>query len=607
MMKTSSLQSSADSFPSIDDQSKDVFIYLGENIEEQIGGLSSATKNHHDRPNKRQSFLLPRRSSKVPKDVVKVLIHPWVKVIPSGTFSNCGRLREIQFGFATSNKNDGFSDTKNADGGDSNSSRGTNHHHHPRQQQHACVLEVIGESAFSHCVSLKHVALPPSLKRIHKSAFEGCLTLISVEMCHGLTRIDDRAFCDCYGLKNIAIPDTVELVGESVVTMRKYTATLDEEDAATDVKTGSGDKEEEEDVRQTEDPVVRSLRKRFQDLPIHHLCYYFHQLYTKNYDSMDEKDISRLVEDVTSHGSGGNSKSSTDSFGMTPLHLLACSACPNSPKLLKVLLDRVYDNHESNDNTDYSVLTKDSWGNYPIHYAVRCNAPIEVVQLLIEAQLVNHNSSSDTTANDSNREQPPHLRHRRKEPPYWRGLLDLACDLASLPVTKFLIEASVKDRIDGLQCPAWKEDVRSMIFTYQDEEEDMSDRTTNALENLQYQRQPKPFLASSRSRQQLVKAVEKRLQWYKFQESLSLLELSVWKATLNSSSTDYIMEENNRQSRENCRIHCGAEFVTMNVLDFLGSFEDQQLTAWKKKEKKCSIPLLPTPNPWGTVPALRHL
>jgi hypothetical protein len=33
-------------------------------------------------------------------------------------------------------------------------------------------------------------------------------------MCHGLTKIDDRAFCDCYGLKNIAIPDTVEVVGE---------------------------------------------------------------------------------------------------------------------------------------------------------------------------------------------------------------------------------------------------------------------------------------------------------------------------------------------------------------------------------------------------------
>mmetsp|Transcript_34974 Transcript_34974/g.84664 ORF Transcript_34974/g.84664 Transcript_34974/m.84664 type:complete len:607 (+) Transcript_34974:138-1958(+) len=606
-MKTSPFQSSADSFPSVPQSSKDVFIYFGEDLFEDIG---LSTKNYH--PKKQQSPSFLSSNKKVPKDVVKVLIHPWVKVIPNGTFSKCDRLQEVQFGFANRiNDND-----TNGGGGDGSTRSSANHGDDAPassfiQNDYHCALEIIGESAFSHCVSLKHVALPPSLKWIQKSAFEGCLTLLSVELCHGLlTRIDDRAFCDCYGLKNIAIPDSVEFVGESVVAMRKYTTTTTFDDDNDDEE----DTTDADDDRVMEDPLVRSLRKRFVDLPIHRLCYFFHQLYP-DYDSMDEKDISLLVEDIATSHSDGNSKSATtDSFGMTPLHLIACSARPNSA-LLKVLLDRVYKDGSTNSSDDddyycYSVLTKDSWGNYPIHYAVRCNAPLEIVQLLIEYQLANHSGLDDTTTISKNQEQPPHLRHRRKEPPYWKGLLDLACNLASLPITKFLMEASMKDRIEALQCPAWKEDVQSIIFSYQ--EGDEQERQSDFEKKRQFHRVPKS-LTIPQSRLQLIKAVEKRLEWYKFQEPLSLLELAVWKAKWSSASaTSGSMDENQQQQqeyyRENFRIHCGTECVTMNVLDFLGSFEDQQqmAIAWKKKKKK-SIPLLPTPNPWGTVPALRHL
>ncbi|KAL3931760.1 MAG: hypothetical protein SGBAC_011155 [Bacillariaceae sp.] len=543
-MAASLFRSSADSSPSIP-QSTDVFIYVGEALENTIG-QATRTKSHP-----KKQVLLP--SSEVPKDLVKVLIHPSVKIIPNGTFSKCERLQEIQFGFSN------------------NSSIG-------KQNGSCCALEVIGESAFSRCISLKNVALPKSLKWIRKSAFEGCLTLMSVELCHGLARIDDRAFGDCYGLKNVAIPDTVELVGESVFTIRKYPATFDDEEDAT-ISNGN-------ENNASEDPML-------------------HPDYD---DYMDEEDISQMIEDI----SQSDGSKTTDSFGMTPLHLVACSACPN-PKLVRVILDRVYSgsnnkkkkkNNYYTKNDEYSVLTKDSWGNYPIHYAVRCNAPIEVVELLIDAQLANH-TPDDTK--DDNKELPLHLRHRRKEPPYWKGLLDLACKSASLPLTKFLIEASVKDRIDALPCLAWKENVRSMIFSYQEDQDEDKPDLRNDPENKKENRpQPKQQLTAPQSRLQLTKAVEKRLEWYKFQEQLSLLELSVWKANLSSTSddSDRNMEENQR-NRENCRIHCGAEFVTIYVLDFLGNFEDQHKAA--KKKRKQSIPLLPTPNPWATVPALRYL
>lgn len=157
--------------------------------------------------------------------------------------------------------------------------------------------------------------------------------------------------------------------------------------------------------------------------------------------------------------------------------------------------------------------------------------------------------------------------------------MDLACyNLASARVIKLLIEESMKDCIDALPCPAWKQDVQSMILQYQqEEEEDENAELTNALEN-KYQQQPKKKPRIYRqSAQQLIKAVEKRLELYKFQETLSVLELAVWKAKLSSDSGSnsgsmmmtMVEEEENQRNREDCRIHCGAEFVTMHVLEGL--------------------------------------
>ena len=118
----------------------------------------------------------------------------------------------------------------------------------------------------------------------------------------------------------MTIPDTVELVGESVGTMREYDDDEDEDDEEEDAADG-----DEEDDHRAEDPLIRSLRRRFQDFPLHHLYNFFHQLHPGS-DSMDEKDISQMVEDTINQS--GNSKS-TDSFGMTPLHILASSTCPD--------------------------------------------------------------------------------------------------------------------------------------------------------------------------------------------------------------------------------------------------------------------------------------
>lgn len=348
--------------------------------------------------------------------------------------------------------------------------------------------------------------------------------------------------------------------------MRNYTATFEHEHEDTATTMTEGGRDADDSSSEDPTPLVQCLQNRFQNLPIHRICHCFHQLHP---DSLDEKEIAQLIEDITvtnqsdGAGDGNSSKRTTDCFGMTPLHVLACSSRPH-PKLLKVLLDRS-NKGNSHDDYYYSVLTKDGCGNYPIHHAVRCNAPIEIVQLLIEAQFLHHHSSTGW----------------QQEPPsFWKGLLDLACyNVASARVIKLLIEGSMKDSIDALPCPAWKQDVQSMILQYQqeEEEEDENAELTNGLEN-KYQQQPnkKPRLCLQ-SAQQLIKAVEKRLELYKFQETLSVLELAVWKVKLISDTGDdsgsrmmtMVEEEENQRNREVCRIHCGAEFVTMHVLEGL--------------------------------------
>jgi hypothetical protein len=47
-------------------------------------------------------------------------------------------------------------------------------------------------------------------------------------------------------------------------------------------------------------------------------------------------------------------------------------------------------------------------------------------------------------------------------------------------------------------------------------------------------------------------------------------------------------------------VNCGDQVVISNVLPFLGKYDEQE-------KKKKSIPLMPTPNPRATYPALRHL
>ena len=65
-------------------------------------------------------------------------------------------------------------------------------------------LEVIGESAFYVCTSLKEVVMPKSLKVIGSRAFAGCVNLERIIYTGEPPQIGDKAF---YGCDKLTIED----------------------------------------------------------------------------------------------------------------------------------------------------------------------------------------------------------------------------------------------------------------------------------------------------------------------------------------------------------------------------------------------------------------
>ena len=83
-------------------------------------------------------------------------------------------------------------------------------------------MEEIGDKAFYEFIKLESVILPPTIKRIGKSSFYKCSSLKTIDFsqCTQLEEIGDQAFYKC-ALKEIVIPDSVEVIGRSAFASNK--------------------------------------------------------------------------------------------------------------------------------------------------------------------------------------------------------------------------------------------------------------------------------------------------------------------------------------------------------------------------------------------------
>lgn len=74
-------------------------------------------------------------------------------------------------------------------------------------------IQIIGDSAFTYCISLAEVILPNGVKEIESSAFSYCYALSKITLPDTVTTIGDLAFYDCRSLTEITIPAGVTAIG----------------------------------------------------------------------------------------------------------------------------------------------------------------------------------------------------------------------------------------------------------------------------------------------------------------------------------------------------------------------------------------------------------
>eukprot|EP00584_Thalassiosira_punctigera_P027094 CAMPEP_0172579180 /NCGR_PEP_ID=MMETSP1067-20121228/139114_1 /TAXON_ID=265564 ORGANISM="Thalassiosira punctigera, Strain Tpunct2005C2" /NCGR_SAMPLE_ID=MMETSP1067 /ASSEMBLY_ACC=CAM_ASM_000444 /LENGTH=448 /DNA_ID=CAMNT_0013371889 /DNA_START=78 /DNA_END=1420 /DNA_ORIENTATION=+ len=207
-------------------------------------------------------------------------------------------------------------------------------------------LEDVGSYAFQCCGSLKRVAIPASVTRIRGFAFEHCDGLFSITLPRRLHEIGLLAFLKCNSLRNISISSGCEVVGD--VLFNQQAALV-------------------EAIGPRARAISKAIMHRFDELPIHQLCY------DQQYHLPNET-LQNLKEAIRAADLPENIGAQRDCLGMTPLHLLACST-RHSIGLYQFLIEKYPKN----------LIAEDVWGGISILYAFWGNVPPEIVQLLIQS------------------------------------------------------------------------------------------------------------------------------------------------------------------------------------------------------------------------------
>mmetsp|Transcript_40677 Transcript_40677/g.98275 ORF Transcript_40677/g.98275 Transcript_40677/m.98275 type:complete len:594 (+) Transcript_40677:274-2055(+) len=211
-------------------------------------------------------------------------------------------------------------------------------------------LQRIHRSAFESCKSLKSVALPQSVIVIDQGSFRGCRSLAAMELPDGLEWIMSKAFADCDSLRLIALPKNQTERGEYAKNAFSGCSILEG-------RCFGGD-------------LIVSLTHRFDDLPIHRLCY-----------NAGNADVN--VEDLAAH-MGHDARmmdaSSVDAFGLTPLHILGMSSKPRED-LFRLLTNRL----------PIEVLSQtDNENNRPVDYLCHNEASntVNLMQMVLQRTML---------------------------------------------------------------------------------------------------------------------------------------------------------------------------------------------------------------------------
>jgi len=311
-------------------------------------------------------------NAQIPKHVTHVFVDASVKFIDKEAFSRKRKLVEVIFGSSACINNS--------------------------SQQQRINLQTIGYDAFSNCRLLARIELPPTITEIRDDAFSNGKSLVQVKLPHGLKWMGERTFADCTSLKLIRIPETVEELGFRVFVNCRNLVSVELMEGLLVI----GEKAFEHcaSLRNVAVPSTvevveanaflnclkleqrfpytaelhKALRHRFDDCPMHRMCYQ---------QAFPETNATAMEHDDIGQWSTG---ASLDCFGMTPLHLLSLSTVPNM-QLLKDLLQQL-------PNCTQLAQTKDRWNQSPydylfLHlYSNETSGTRELMEYMIEVTLL---------------------------------------------------------------------------------------------------------------------------------------------------------------------------------------------------------------------------
>jgi hypothetical protein len=408
-------------------------------------------------------------------------------------------------------------------------------------------IESIGEAAFAACI-FTNFRIPLLITVIPEYMLNNCRSMFSLELSENVTEIEVCAFRYCYCLRNVAIPPNAYLGGDEIF--------IDEEDKEihTDLQRLFGDS----DAR-----IIRALKHRFDELPIHKLVYY--QSYNQGVLQILLAAINlRSCQRRTLRSKLNPTGNQQDCLGMTPLHILACSSVHNL-EMYRVIVEKYPAN----------LIIEDRWGALPLLYAFWGAAPAEIIQFLLESYHslypgyeFNWTNMVETMGRcDTPKERIENLlcvkqMHFPEQPINWGYLLNnfrrpsnVCFQSIFTERMQFLVTCRMSMRVEALPFKVWRDHITNMIQT----------------SNFEYKRDNFVILLRIRSK---LAHFEDELP--KLKEAATLLELALWKTRINDTIQQQKMARSQKKiktvessTRQQWRVTCGADVVIGHVLPFL--------------------------------------
>jgi hypothetical protein len=386
----------------------------------------------------------------------------------------------------------------------------------------------IGEEAFQYCEGLKHLQIPSSVVKIGVSAFAFCKQLTSVQLSGNLNNIENGTFYDCSSLTHARIPSSVTRIESGAFANCTRLISLELPEGLETIRTISLNVDSDRRFSPSSIYCCKSLVNLVipSDQDFRHFDGFDGD---ESMQGLKLRHVVRNFDDLVSK--------LQHRFKILPVHRL-CYYQSYYPVM------EAMENLRQSMDADPAAGTKvDAFGMTPFHIMALSETPnLSLFQALMKVYKVDIIHTKDKFGSTP---------------------IDYLCmnqTLGSAMVVRSLLSTIFAERVRWLGLVRWKSD--------------MVDAMDEAL------------ATEFSSRRSAIGMLCFKLATYEMLESVSLLELALWRVKVDSCKATYDTDnERDGESsfkrprldkghldgvdRQSCRINSGADVVISNVLLFL--------------------------------------